>query len=42
MKTGDAKRWKEQYLKSRDAAVDATHSFSLPPNGRFADFETEL
>jgi hypothetical protein len=42
MKTGDAKRWKEQFLKSRDAAVDATHPYSLAPNRRFADFEIEL
>jgi hypothetical protein len=42
MKTGDAKRWKEQYLKSREAAVDATHPFSLAPNGQFTSFENEL
>jgi hypothetical protein len=42
MKTGDAKRWKEQFLKSRDAAVDATHAYSLAPNNRFADFEDDL
>jgi hypothetical protein len=42
MKTGDTKRWKEQYLKSRDAAVDAAHLYSLVPNRRFADFEIEL
>jgi hypothetical protein len=42
MKTGDAKRWKEQFLKSRDAAVDAANPYSLAPNGRFPDFEDDL
>ena len=42
MKTGDAKRWKEQYLKSRKDAVDATHPFCLAPNNRYEDFEDEL
>src|SRR5258707_11805333 len=42
MKSGNAKRWKEQYLKSREAAVDQNHSYTLATNGCFADFENEL
>ena len=42
MKTGDAKRWKEQYLKTRKDAIDANHPFSLAPNNCYEDFEDEL
>jgi len=42
IKSWDAKRWKEQYLKFREAAVDQNHLYTLVTSGCFTDFENKL